>query len=73
MCHPIMVLSQKELLLRRLSKSSLVCDKPVKERLAGFFGVIIISLPGEEGRVLESTSEAKSDWPGEWTIFDDFG
>ena len=50
-----------------------ISDEPVGESLTGFFGVIVVALPGVEGWVLEGASEAKSDWPGERAVFDNGG
>ena len=41
--------------------------------MAGFFGVLVVALPGVKSGVLEGASEAKSDWPREGAVFDNFG
>ena len=53
------------------NQSLLVRDKPVKESLAGFFDVDIITIPSVKGGILEGTSEAESDGPGEGAVIDD--
>ena len=50
-----------------------ISDKPVKKSLMSCFGVLVVALPGEEGGVLKGASEAKGNWPREWSVFDDFG
>ena len=73
MCPLITVRSQKKLLKKNLNsfKSSGICDKPVKKSLAGFFGVLVVALPGVESGILEGTSKAKSDGPGVRALLDD--
>lgn len=41
--------------------------------MTGFFDVVVIAGPGEEGRVLEGAGKRESDGPGVGAVFDNFG
>ena len=41
--------------------------------MAGFFGVLIVALPGIESWILKSAGKTEGDWPGERSVFDDGG
>ena len=56
-------------LLSRLEKSFVICDKPVKESLAGFFEVRGVARPGIESGVLEGASKTEGNGPGEGGVF----
>ena len=40
--------------------------------MAGFFVVVVVTLPGIEGGILQGAGEGKGDGPRERTVFDDF-
>lgn len=51
----------------------LISDEPAKKCFAGFIVIGVVSLPGVEGWVLKGASKTKGNWPGEGTVFGDFG